>query len=43
MNNTGTEVITRNTIDGVLVCEGNTPPPVSVLNTARSFQGQCEN
>ena len=43
MSNTGTEVITRNTIDGVLQCEGNTPPPVSVANTAQSFQGQCEN
>jgi hypothetical protein len=43
MNNRGSETIARNTIEGVLVCEGNEPPPVSAGNTAKSFQGQCQN
>ena len=41
-DNTGPVTILRNTIDGALSCQGNVPPPVSALNTARSFSGQCQ-
>ena len=40
-SNTGLEFLYDNTIDNDLVCQSNSPPPISFANTARSFVGQC--
>jgi hypothetical protein len=40
-SNTGFATISGNAVAGSLDCSGNSPPPVSSLNTAASFKGQC--
>ena len=41
LSNTGSEAIFNNNIEGILNCQNNAPPPVSVANTAREFNGEC--
>ena len=40
--NTGAISVFRNTIERTLECNGNVPPPVSFLNTAKNYVGQCQ-
>lgn len=41
-DNTGAITVIRNTVAHTLECNGNVPAPVSALNTANNFVGQCQ-